>query len=396
MFLSLGPTPLANSFLASREDFEHEAFYPLDVYLCESCGLVQLLDVIDPEVLFRDYIYVSGTSETLAAHNRDYARFVIGRERIGPDDLVIEIASNDGSLLTAFQSHGARVLGIEPATNIATIAEDAGVPTVNVFLDSRSAEEVAGAHPPARAVIANNVLAHVDETVDFLRGCRSLLAEDGLLSIEVPYLAELLERREFDTIYHEHLCYFSVTGLLQPFRTAGLRIEEIVRVPIHGGSLRILARPVANGADHAEEVVALAQQERDEGLTSLARYRAFAAEVVGMRDALLQLVGDLKTGGRTLAGYSAPAKGNTLLNYCGIDTRLLPFTVDRSPHKQGLYTPGTHIPVLPVPSLLEILPDFTLILAWNFADEIVRQQREYLARGGQFVVPVPEPRLLTG
>jgi SAM-dependent methyltransferase len=388
----LGPTALANSFLSSLDEFAREASYPLDVYFCRSCSLVQLLDVIDPEVLFRNYIYVSGTSDTMAAHYEEYAAAVIGMLRLTADDLVAEVASNDGSLLRRFAQRGIRVLGVEPASNIARIAAETGVPTVNAFFNFRAAQSIQRKHGFAKAVLANNVLAHVDETRDFLLGCRRLLAPGGLAVIEVPYLGDLLDRLEYDTIYHEHLCYFSVTALMRLCEEAGLAVVRIDRVPVHGGSLRVYAS--ADRKEHSPAVRALASGEERLGFTGIERFQELARAVEANRRALVSLLERLHGEGRSLAGYGAPAKGNTLLNYCGIGPRLVPFTVDKNPLKVGKFTPGMHIPVLPVSELLARRPDYTLILAWNFASEILEQQSEYRARGGRFIVPVPEPRIL--
>lgn len=393
-FLSLGPTPLANAFLRSPQEFAAEARYPLDVYFCRTCSLVQLLDVIDPEVLFRDYVYVTGTSETIAAHNVAYAATLVGLLSLGPHDLVVEVASNDGSLLRCFKAHGTRTLGIEPATNIAALAEAAGIETVNEFFDLSTARQVRAAYGPARAVVGNNVLAHVDQTQDFLLGCRELLTEDGLVVVEVPYLGELLDRLEYDTVYHEHLCYFSVTALARLCDAVGLSIARVDRVAVHGGSLRIYAGRMEKYGAHGRDAQALMAAEAQAGLTQAATYRAFADRVVAHRERLCGLLTDLVESGHSLAGYGAPAKGNTLLNYCQIGTGLLPYTVDRSPHKVGRFTPGMHLPVLPVSALLDRQPDYTVILAWNFADEIMRQQQAYAARGGRFILPLPEPRVV--
>jgi 2-polyprenyl-3-methyl-5-hydroxy-6-metoxy-1,4-benzoquinol methylase len=394
LFLSLGPTPLANSFLRSPEEFANEAFYPLDVYFCEICSLVQLLDVIDPEVLFRNYIYVTGTSETIAAHNLQYARTVVDLLKLGTNDLVIEVASNDGSLLKCFKQHGVRTLGIEPAINIAEMACASGIETITRFFNSSTAQQVRESHGPAKVVIGNNVLAHVDETQDFLRGCKKLLDENGLVVIEVPYLLDLLDRLEYDTIYHEHLCYFSVSTLMRLCDAVGLSIVRMDYVPVHGGSLRMYAGRQEQYGSHAKNVEAWAEEERGVGLNTFTRYDRFAADVKNNRQAILDLLKTLKREGKTVAGYGAPAKGNTLLNYCGIDTHLIPYTVDKNPMKIGLYTPGVHIPVLSVSTLIERQPDYVLILAWNFAQEIIRQQQEYRNRGGRFIIPIPEPRVV--
>lgn len=394
LFLRLGPTPLANSFLAGVDQIPLERKYPLDVFYCSDCSLVQLLDVIDPELLFRNYVYVTGTSETIAAHNASYARTMVDLLGLGAGDLVVEAASNDGSLLGQFQSHGVRTLGVEPAENIAVHARARGIETVARFFNAKLASELREMHGPAKVVIGNNVLAHVDDPRDFLRGCGALLADDGLVAIEVPYVRELIERLEYDTIYHEHLSYFSIGALARLCLSAGLSLRRVDFVPVHGGSVRLYAGRHAGTAELAPEVESWLAQERQCGMSTLEYYAGFADRVAANKQALLGLLEGLRSEGRTVAGYGAPAKGNTLLNYCGIDTRLLPYTVDKSPLKVGLLTPGTHILVLEVGTLLERQPDYVLILAWNFADEIMRQQVEYKRRGGRFIVPIPDPRIV--
>jgi len=386
--------PLANSFVPSPDAFALEPRYPLDVSFCRTCSLMQLLDVIAPEVLFRHYVYVTGTSETIAAHNRQYAGTLVDRLHVGADDLVVEVASNDGSLLKCFQPYGVRTLGIEPATNIAEMARADGIHTVDCFFSGPAARRIRETHGPARAVIANNVLAHVDDPQDFLAGCKALLAEQGRVVIEVPYVRDLLERLEYDTIYHEHLCYFSVSTLVRLCDAVGLSIVRMEHVPVHGGSLRMYAGARDEWGPHASDVLAWTDEERRLGLGGLAHYERFAAGVSASRRAILALLESLRSEGKMVAAYGAPAKGNTLLNYCGIDTRLLSYTVDKNPLKVGQYTPGMHIPVLPVSTLIERQPDFVLILAWNFAEEIMRQQEEYRQRGGRFILPIPAPRVV--
>lgn len=368
--------------------------YPLEVYVCRTCSLVQLLDVVDREQLFRNYIYLTGTSDTIAAHNADYAGTVVDLLRLGASDLVIEVASNDGSLLRCFQRRCVRVLGIEPATNIAAVAVSTGIETINRFFSREAAADVKRSHGPARVVIANNVLAHVDEPRDFLSGCRDLLDEHGLVVIEVPALDQMIERLEYDTIYHEHLSYFSLSSMAALCGAVGLSIIRVDRSAVHGGSLRVYATGAEHRDSHAPEVDVLLTAERADGLCSPERCRSFAAAVARNRVDVRSLLTELQAEGKTLAGYGAPAKGNTLLNYCGLGRDLLPFTVDMSPLKVGLETPGMHIPVLPVTALLDRQPDYALMLAWNFAEEILGQQGEFRNRGGRFIVPIPEPRII--
>ncbi len=393
-FLVLGPQPLANANLRTLDESAHEERFPLDVYFCESCALVQLADVIDPEVLFRNYIYVTGTSETIAAHNIVYADTVIDLLGLGAEDLVVEVASNDGSLLRCFQARGVRTLGVEPATNIATIARSHGIETVGDFFSGETGERLRSERGPARAVIGNNVLAHVDDTQDFLRGAKALIDGDGLVITEVPYARTMLEHLEYDTVYHEHLCYFSVTSLMRLCDAVGLTLVRVDEVAVHGGSVRMYAGRKEHYPEPGADVQRMAEAERGIGLTSLARWQTFAQDVQAQRAALRGLLERLRDEGKTVAGYGAPAKGNTLLNYCGIGTDLVPYTVDRSALKMGTYTPGMHLPVLPTETLLERQPDYVLILAWNFAEEIMRQQQAYRDAGGRFIVPIPFPKIV--
>jgi hypothetical protein len=388
--LDLGRQPLANAFLADPSAFHAERFFPLDLVFCADCALVQILDVIDPAVLFEHYLYVTGTSETIAAHNERYAATVIERLALGPEDLVAEIASNDGSLLTAFRTRGVRVLGIEPARNIAEIARTRGIETLCRFFDRQAGAEIAATHGPARAIIGNNVLAHVDDPVAFLAGCADLLAADGLVFIEVPYALDMLHRGEYDTIYHEHLSYFSISSLARVATGAGLSVASVDRMPVHGGSIRVAFR---KGGAHAAEPVAMMSKEVAEGLTSLERWIGFGERAAQNRIDMRTMLEQLRRDGKSVAGYGAPAKGNTLLNYCDIGVDVLPWTVDRNPLKVGLYTPGKHVPVLRVETVAERRPDYLLVLPWNFSDEIMRQQAAFAESGGRFILPIPSPRV---
>jgi len=393
-FLSLGPQPLANALPEGPDDFAEEATYPLDVALCTTCGLVQIHDVIDPEVLFGHYLYVTGVSSSIHDHNRDYAAEVTARLGLEASDTVFEIASNDGSLLKQFQALGIGVLGVEPATNIAKMATDAGVPTQNVFFGEREAHRLRAEHGPAAAVIGNNVLAHVNTTVDFLRGVSTLLDTGGLGVIEVPYLGEFVERLEYDTVYHEHHCYFSVSALMYVAERSGLRVVDVQEVAVHGGSIRVYLARAEDTEPHAEVAHSFAARERKNGLLDPARYDQFARDVDAQRAALLDLLAGLRKSGRSVAAYGAPAKGHTLLNYCGIGPDTVPFTVDKNPLKVGRYTPGTHIPILPVETIAERQPDVLLLLPWNFATEIMEQQADFRAAGGKFLIPIPYPRIV--
>lgn len=390
-FLELGEQPLANSFLRDPSEFVDEPRFPLDVYYCGDCFLVQLVDVIDPAILFRNYLYLTGTSDTIAEHNVRYAATVVEMLGLGPEDRVVEVASNDGSLLKRFRDLGIRTLGVEPASNIAAQAREEGLEVLDVFFGEQAADEILRSHGAAKAVIGNNVLAHVDDTRGFLNGARKLLARGGRVITEVPYLGLFLDRLEYDTVYHEHLCYFSIGALARLCESVGLAIVRVDDMPVHGGSIRMYAAKTDEVDGHAAAVLERIEEERGRGLQDPACYASFADRVVEQRDALLQLLSELRADGAQIAGYGAPAKGNTLLNFCGIDCEVLPYVVDKSPMKVGLFTPGTHIPVMPVSTLLERQPDYVLILAWNFATEIMRQQREYAHRGGRFIVPIPKP-----
>jgi len=391
-FLNLGELPLANAFVSSS-DGDPGLTVPLEVFYCCGCSLVQIRHVVDPDALFSHYLYRSGTNATIFDHNERLALALIEKLKLSSDDLVVEVASNDGSLLSCFLQRGIQVLGVDPARNLAELARMAGVETWTDFFGPQVAAQIRKKKGPARAIIANNVLAHVDDTVGFLSACRLALAPGGFVVLEVPYLAEMLERLEYDTIYHEHLCYFSVTALVRLFERAGLHLHRVDRVPIHGGSLRLWASDTEPGGED-DSVQMLLMQERACELDRLEPYMEFAYRVEQNRRRLTDLLANLRAQGKSLAGYGAPAKGTTLLNYCGLTAADIPYTVDRSELKVGKLTPGGRIPILPVETIFQRQPDFVLILAWNFAEEIMRFLQPYRARGGRFILPIPEPKIL--
>ncbi|MDP3062962.1 MAG: class I SAM-dependent methyltransferase [Chloroflexota bacterium] len=389
-FLSLGRQPLANSFLSKEALAKPEPFYPLDVYFCSDCGLVQLVDVVSPEVLFRDYVYASSSSNTRRQHHARLAQEVFERFLAGKDSLVVDIGSNDGCLLQGFRPLGVRTLGVEPATNIARLAEAAGIETVNDFFSPALAQRLKEAKGGAHAITLTNVFAHIDDLDSLLTGVRTLLAERGVLVIEAPYLDDLLEGMLWDTIYHEHLSYFSVGPLIPLFRRFGMELFDVERTPIDGGAIRIFAGRAGESPPPTQRVGEMLALEKAKGLSSLATFQRFAARVQRSKEELRSLLGRLKAEGRRLAGYGAPAKGNTMLNYCQIGPETLDYIVDGAPLKQGLFTPGTHIPVVPPARMREERPDYMLLLAWNFKDEIMGRERWFQESGGKFIMPVPQ------
>ena len=388
LILDLGEQPLANNLLAPEDLGQPEPRFPLRLAVCTECWLLQITDLVPPVDLFSDYIYFSSYSDAWTQHAAECA--VRYCEDFAPN-YVIEIASNDGYLLRHFAEANTPHLGIEPAENIATVARENGVQTRTDFFTKKLAQELAAENQPD-LILANNVFAHAPDINDFVAGINTLLAPKGRAILEFPYATEMIAQDEFDTIYHEHVFYFTFTALEPIFARHALRITRVERTPLHGGSLRIFVRHDTHAAD--ETVAVLRAQEDELGVGSLDYFQNFTAHAAAIRETLREQITILKDEGKTLAAYGAAAKGSTLLNFCGINVADLAFVADRSPHKQGKLMAGAYVPIVPAEELAQRAPDVTLLLAWNFADEILAQQQAYRAAGGKFLIPIPNVRLV--
>ncbi len=394
LYLPLGDQALANSFLTKEQLEDVEATYPLEVFYCGDCFHSQLGYTVDPDEMFRNYLWVSGTSDEIPVHFEKYADEVY--ERFMKDgDLVVEAASNDGTLLKAFKKYDVRILGVDPARNIAEIAEkENGVPTMAEYFNVENAKKIVEEHGHAAAVIANNVFAHVDDLGGFTDAAYTILKDDGIFTIESPHALDFLKKNEFDTVYHEHISYLSLTALAPFFERHKMRLFDVQQTAVHGGSIRMyvskdMSKPIS------ESLKDLLQQEEDAGVSDPATYEQFGKNIAELKTEIVDMLTKLKKEGKTIAGYGASAKGQTLLQYCGIGTDILEYVADKAPLKQGRYTPGTHIPIVHTDAIKKNPTDYLFILAWNFADEIMSQQADYAGGGGQFIVPVPHPRIIS-
>jgi SAM-dependent methyltransferase len=387
-FVDLGMSPLCESYLAADQLDRPETFYPLHVKVCSACLLVQLPAYVAGEQIFSDYAYFSSYSDSWVAHARRYAEAMIERLSLGSDSLVTEVASNDGYLLRHFQAAGVPVLGIEPAANVAEVARGHGIRTEVSFLGADTGPALAGHYGRADLVVANNVYAHVPDLVGFTSGLAALVKPTGLVTLEFPHLLRLIAGRQYDTIYHEHYQYLSLLTAQRALTTGGLAVVDVEELPTHGGSLRVYARPDPAG-EPTPAVKAVLESEAEAGLHTIAGHHGFAAAVDAIKCDLVGFLMDQRRRGATVAGYGAPGKGNTLLNHCGIRTDLLSFTVDRSPHKQGRFLPGTHIPIHPPERIAAECPDYLLVLPWNLRDELTPQLSYVRSWGGRLVYPIP-------
>ena len=390
--LDLGTTPLADGLLREEQLGAPEPAFPLEVAFCPDCALLQILETVPPEVLFNpEYPYFSSFSDYLLQHSRENVLDLIERRGLDAGSFVVEVASNDGYLLKNYVQAGIPVMGIEPTPNTAQAAEKVGVPSLVEFFTDELAARLRDEGKQADVIHGNNVLAHVADTNGFVSGLGTLLKDDGVIVIEAPYVRDLIDHCEFDTIYHEHLCYFSVTALDNLFRRHSLFLNDVKRLSIHGGSLRLYVEKTENVGPAVRRLL---DEERQLGIDAIGYYRDFSTRVQNLKQSLKSMLDELKAEGKTIAAYGAAAKGSTMINYVGIGTETVDFVVDSNVHKQGMHMPGKHLPILPAEEILARMPDYVLLLPWNFEAEILEQQAAYLAQGGRFIIPVPQPRIV--
>ena len=394
IFADLGDSPLANSYL-KESDFDNEKFYPLCTFLCENCFLVQLEELETPENIFSEYAYFSSFSTSWVKHAKDYVDMIIPKLSLDEKSLVIEIASNDGYLLQNFTGKNIPVLGIEPAQNIAKSAIEKNIPTLTKFFDSKLAKDLVNEGKIADLIIGNNVFAHVPCLNNFITGLKILLKPNGVITLEFPHLLQLIQNNQFDTIYHEHFSYFSLFTAKKIFEHHGLKIFDVEELSTHGGSLRLFITHFDNNQiSETSEVASIVEQEKKFGLTQINTYENFSKNIIKIKTNLLDFVEKAKKNSKNIICYGAPAKGNTLLNYCGFSKTLIDYTVDKNPNKQNLFLPGTHIPIFPPEKIKETKPDFILVLPWNLQDEILNELNYVKSWGCQFIIPIPEVKVL--
>jgi SAM-dependent methyltransferase len=392
-FLSLGDQPHCNSFLRAEECASVEPRWPLDMLYCEDCHLVQLGYVVDPRLMFQDYVYVSGTTRTLSEHFRTSAQDLIDQFKVEPNSLVVDIGSNDGTFLGHFQERGMRTVGVDPASNIAAIANQRGIETVNDFFSARVASAIKAKHGSAQLMTAAGVFFHIDDMDDVCQGIHTLLDDRGVFQVQAIYLGDMLSQTSFDNIYHEHMSYYTLAPLIHLFKRFNLSVFDVGKAPIHGGTLMVYVCK-AGSYPERESVQNLLDHERAMGWDTLKPYQEFAQRVQRLRTDLVALLQDLKAQGKRIVAYGAPAKGNTLLNYCQIGPEIIDYAVEKNPLKIGLYTPGTHIPVVDERDLDSSPPDYLLLLPWNFQDELIQKNQQYLRQGGKFIIPIPTPHIV--
>ena len=400
--INLTPTPPANAFLTKKELSKKEQFFPLSVNFCSNCGQLQLSHVVSPNLLFRDYVYVSSTSPVFVKHFEEYALDIVKRFKLNKQSLllrnkkslVIDIGSNDGILLKPLKRSGIKVLGIDPALAIARAATRGGITTLPNFLDIKLAKKIVKKYGPADVICANNAFAHIHDLDEIIESVKIMTHPDGVFVIEFPYLVDFLEKNLFDTIYHEHLSYLSIRPLKAIFGRHGMEVFDVKKVDSHGGSLRVYIKKIGSNHKIQKSVEQYVENEIKLGLDNINTYLNFANKIEKNRKKLTTLMKKIKSQGKTIVGYGAPAKGNTLLNYFKIGPEILEYIVDDSEYKQNLYTPGTHIPVTHPGRIFQTNPDYILILAWNFAPSIMEKIKEYKINGGYFIVPVPEPKII--
>jgi SAM-dependent methyltransferase len=393
-FLDLGSMPIPNGFLHKEQLKEEEEKFPLGCFYCEDCHLVQLTNVVDPNIMFKNYVYIPSTAKVMMNNFSNLTYYAFSQKKLKPTSLVIDIGSNDGSLLTFFKSYGVKVLGIDPAENLAKVAEMKGVPTHVALFDSKVANDVVKKYGKAKVITATNVIAHIDDSNELIKGVNILLEDDGIFISEFPYLMDLIEKNQFDTIYHEHLSLISLKPWKSLVENHGLEIVDVQRLLIHGGSIRIIHKKRKNKIKLSNSVEHLIHLEEQKGLHSREAFDLFAQRVENLRKELRDTLSVIKRDKKSIVGYGAAAKGNVLTNVFNIGKGVLDYIVDSTPYKHGLYTPGKHIPVYPEHKLLADMPDYALILAWNFADEIMEKQKEYKKRGGKFIVPIPKVKII--